>query len=197
MQVYALLFDDYEALDLMGAVEFLYHCPDMHLHYVSLSGGLIRSTQGFLTATTALDTLSDKSVLIVPGGQGTRKLVDDEQFLRKLSVWATKSDYCLSICTGSALLARAGCLDGYLATSNKRAFDWVKSQNNKVRWQKVARWVQDGKFFSSSGISAGMDMTLAFIAHLHGVDIAQNIANRCEYHWQQDPNVDKFASLYN
>ena len=63
----------------------------------------------------------------------------------------------MSVCTGSALLARAGVLDGLKATTNKRAFDWVRSQGPRVTWMPRARWVQDGSVFTSSGVSAGMD----------------------------------------
>ena len=71
-----------------------------------------------------------------------------------------------SVCTGSALLAKAGVLDGLRATSNKLAFAWASSQSEKVQWQQQARWVEDGKVFSSSGVSAGIDMSLAVIAKL-------------------------------
>lgn len=196
MNVYCLLFDNYETLDLMGVVEFLYHCPDVHLHYVSYQGGLIKSRQGFFVKTDKLDTLTAPSVLVVPGGQGTRPLVGDEPFLKALSAWVSQCTYCLSICTGSALLAKANCLDGVRATSNKKSFDWVAQQSDKVHWQKVARWVKDDKFYVSSGVSAGMDMALAFIADKLGMQVAQHIANHCEYHWQQDPNQDDFAKLY-
>ena len=67
------------------------------------------------------------------------------------------------MCTGSALLAKAGLLDGIRATTNKRAFAWARSQSDKVIWEKEARWVEDDKFFASSGVSAGMDMSLAVI----------------------------------
>ena len=66
-----------------------------------------------------------------------------------------------TVCTGSALLARTGRLDGIAATSNKAAFAWVMEQGPKVDWKPEARWVEDGKFMTSSGVSAGMDMALA------------------------------------
>jgi len=59
-------------------------------------------------------------------------------------------------------------LDGYTATSNKRAFAWVKQQSSAVTWLESARWVVDGNRWTSSGVSAGIDMTLALVAHLLG-----------------------------
>ena len=93
-------------------------------------------------------------------------------------------------------MACTGRLDSLKATSNKKSFEWVKQCRPAVKWQPVARWVKDGKFYTSSGVSAGMDMALGFIADYYGSDLAQDIANHTEYHWQKDPCVDNFARLY-
>ena len=100
-----------------------------------------------------------------------------------------------SVCTGSALLAKAGVLDGLRATSNKLAFAWAASQSEKVQWQQQARWVEDGKVFSSSGVSAGIDMALAVIAKLVSQQAAEQAANFAEYTWQRDADCDPFASV--
>ncbi|WGE15105.1 DJ-1/PfpI family protein [Pasteurella multocida] len=65
-----------------------------------------------------------------------------------------------------------------------------------MKWKAVARWVRDGKFYTSSGVSAGMDMTLGFICDHYSQGLAQQIANQTEYIWNADPNKDEFASLY-
>ena len=77
-------------------------------------------------------------------------------------------------------------LDGLRATSNKLAFAWAASQSEKVQWQQQARWVEDGKVFSSSGVSAGIDMALAVIAKLVSQQAAEDAANFAEYSWQRD-----------
>lgn len=196
MDIYCLMFEDYETLDLMGAVEFLSRIPDAVLHYVSQNGGMVRSRQGFSVQTEALAVMKADSVLLVPGGQGTRKLVSDTAFLNELAQWVSQAQVCLAVCTGSALLAAAGCLNGVKATSNKRAFEWVKSLNPAVDWQPVARWTQDGKFYTSSGVSAGMDMALGFIADRFGFGLAEEIAAHTEYRRQSNPAADGFAKLY-
>jgi transcriptional regulator GlxA family with amidase domain len=81
-----------------------------------------------------------------------------------------------SVCTGAALLARARLLDGLRATTNMRSFAWVQSQGPKANWIRQARWVEDGKFVTSSGVSAGIDMTLAIIARLVNAEIAEKTA---------------------
>ena len=77
MDIYALIFDDYETLDLMGPVEFLARVPEMKISYVSFDGGMKRSKQGFLIKTKKLSKMPKESVLLLPGGQGTRALLDD------------------------------------------------------------------------------------------------------------------------
>lgn len=196
MDIYCLMFEDYETLDLMGAVEFLSRIPEVVLHYVSQNGGTVRSKQGFFVQTEALTVMKPGSVLLVPGGQGTRKLVSDTAFLNCLAEWVSQAQVCLAVCTGSALLAAADCLSGVKATSNKRAFEWVKSVNPAVDWQPVARWERDGKFYTSSGVSAGMDMALGFIADRFGFELAEEIAAHTEYRWQNNPATDEFAKLY-
>lgn len=104
-----------------------------------------------------------------------------------------KSKYCLSVCTGSALLAKTGLLNNKKATSNKKAFEWVKSINANVLWIEKARWVVDQKYYTSSGVSAGIDMVLGFVAERFGMIEAKKIAENIEYIWNSDPNNDPFA----
>jgi transcriptional regulator GlxA family with amidase domain len=96
--------------------------------------------------------------------------------------WADPNlKYVLSVCTGAALVARSGCVDGKRGTSNKFAFAWVKSQREEVKWVGKARWVEDGRWWSSSGVSAGTDMTLGWIEALWGVEKAEEIAKWMEW----------------
>ena len=107
-----------------------------------------------------------------------------------------KADHVAVVCTGTTLVAKTGLLDGHKATTNKAAFDWVANQGPNVDWQKKARWVESGKFFTSSGVSAGIDMSLALIAHLLGEDKALEAARWAEYDWHRDPDWDPFAEVY-
>jgi putative intracellular protease/amidase len=131
----------------------------------------------------------------VPGGSGTRREVSNEPLLAELRRLAGVARFATTVCTGSALLARSGALDGMRATSNKRAFAWAVAQGPRVRWVAEARWVEDGKFFTSSGVSAGMDMALALIARIADRETSVGIANRTEYAWHEDKGWDPFAKL--
>jgi putative intracellular protease/amidase len=191
-----LLFDDFETLDAFGPVEVLGHLShrnSFEMHFISINGGIVKSRQGTEILTQSVNDIEQDGILVIPGGQGTRVFVNDEEFVKKLSEIASCSKYCLAICTGSALLAKTGLLDGRRATSNKRAFDWVKSVNKNVDWIPKARWVVDGKFYTSSGVSAGMDMAFGFIADIAGGRTAEEIANAIEYVWNQDKANDLFA----
>lgn len=194
----AVLFDGFELLDLYGPLE-LVGLLEGRVGIVTVGErvGAIRSSQAPSgVADVSIFESRAFDVLLVPGGAGTRRLVADERFLQAVSRHAKTAKYVASVCTGSAILAKAGLLDGRRATSNKRAFAWVKSQGPKVEWVPQARWVEDGRFFTSSGVSAGMDMTLGLIQRLFDRETSIRIAQRAEYEWHEDSGWDPFAKIH-
>ena len=189
-----ILFDDFETLDAFGPAEIIGRLADTYeLDYFSSNGGMVTSRQRVQVHTRPLEEMASGGVLLIPGGLGTRTLVNDERFIRELTHAANSADYVLTVCTGSALLAKTGLLDKRQATSNKRAFDWVTSVNDAVTWVPHARWVVDGPFYTSSGVSAGMDMTLGFIADVFDRSTAENVADSIEYIWNSDNDFDPFS----
>ncbi len=100
----------------------------------------------------------------------------------------------MTVCTGSALLARTGLLDGKKATSNKRAFAWAKTNSEKAIWDNKARWTIDEKFYTSSGVSAGIDMSLGFLSDRFGIEFARQVADEIEYIWTEDKDNDTFTA---
>ncbi|MFT0213427.1 DJ-1/PfpI family protein [Pseudomonas sp. F1_0610] len=192
MLINVLLFNDYETLDALGPIQVLGNVEGFKINCVSLNGGLIRSAQGVESMTSVAQT-DPNAVFLVPGGRGTRALVSNTHFLTQLKQLADASLWCLSVCTGAALLAKAGILDGITATSNKKAWDWVINNSNAVNWKRTARWCVDGKFYTSSGVSAGIDMALGFVADRFNIEYAQNIAQHIEYNWHNDKDSDPFA----
>ena len=191
-----LLFDQFELLDVFGPLEmFGLLNEDFAIRLVAEVGSDVASAQG--PRSIIDDHFADArsyDVLLVPGGMGTRREVENAALLRWLAQAAASAEIVTSVCTGAALLAKAGLLDGRRATTNKMAFDWVASQGPAVQWQRRARWVEDGKFFTSSGVSAGMDMALALIARLHGIERAREVAQWAEYVWNEDDADDPFAA---
>ncbi|ULQ58575.1 DJ-1/PfpI family protein [Brucepastera parasyntrophica] len=193
MNVNCLLFNDFETLDLFGPVEVFGKVEGYNINYYSINGGNIISAQNAQINTENVNAIGAGGILIIPGGKGTRKLVHDNEFIQKLKYAAEKSEWCLTVCTGSALLAKTGLLDNRNATSNKIAFEWVKSNGKNVNWKYTARWVADKKYYTSSGISAGIDMSLGFIFDRFGEEKVNQISNMMEYEWKNDKDHDPFA----
>lgn len=191
-----LLFPGFETLDVFGPVEIFGKVEGSTIRYYSETGSLIRNTDNIEIKTDPVELLmpEETDILLIPGGTGTRKEIDNPVFIEKIRTLASGSQYTLTVCTGSALLAKTGLLDGRSATSNKRAFGWVESSSAKVNWIKQARWVKDGKYYTSSGVSAGMDMALGFIRDMLGTEEARKIAFRIEYNWQEDESADNFCN---
>jgi putative intracellular protease/amidase len=196
MNVGVLLFDNFETLDVFGPVEILgRNKSDYQITFYSLLGGQIKNEHGIAIQTEPLKNIQEGTdVFLIPGGIGTRKEVDNVQLINAIKQISNQSKYVLTVCTGSALLAKTGLLDGKKATSNKRAFQWVISQGKNVNWIKQARWVVDDKYYTSAGVSAGMDMTLGFLADIHGVEFARTVALQIEYNWLENKDEDNFSN---
>ncbi len=191
----ALVFPGFELLDLFGPLEmFGMHAEAFDIQIVAQSIFAVASAQGPRSLPDQ-DIEADRQydVLLVPGGQGTRSEVHNPEILNWLRNQANGATLVTSVCTGSALLARAGVLDERRATTNKRAFQWVADQGPRVEWISQARWVRDGRFYTASGVSAGIDMSLAVIAELLGEDAARDAADWGEYFWNSDSENDPFA----
>ena len=190
-----LLFPDFETLDVFGPLEMFGMLNDrLEIAMISEQGGLVQSAQGqFVHAEFHLINAPHLDLLLIPGGMGTRKEVFNSTILEWIKNRCQQSEITMSVCTGSALLAKTGVLDGLKATSNKRALNWVMEHGPKVEWQKKARWVDSGKIITSSGISAGIDMSLYTIARLYGEEVGDEIAARAEYQVNKDADLDFFA----
>lgn len=190
-----VLFEGFELLDFFGPLEMVGLMEgDTKITVVAEKTGAVKSScgpSGVAEATMADSTGFD--VLLIPGGIGTRKEMKNPQFLAGLKRLAEASQIVATVCTGSLLLAATRLLDGRKATSNKQVFQEVKTYAPKVDWIAKARWVEDGKYFTSSGVSAGMDMTLAVIAKLCGREKSLHVASKAEYTWHEDSSWDPFA----
>jgi len=196
MNVGVLLFENFETLDVFGPVEILGRLKDFYtISFYSLQGGLIRNQHGVEISTEKLESDSNNlDLFIIPGGQGTRKEVDNRALIDSIRRISLLSKYVLTVCTGSALLAQTGLLDNRKATSNKRVFEWVTGYGKSVNWIKHARWTVDDKYYTSSGVSAGMDMTFGFLSDVHGLEFARKAAFEIEYNWSEDKANDNFCN---
>ena len=194
-RIAALIFDGFEMLDLYGPLElFSMHRDDFDIVTVAADAGPMTASGG--PATLAEAGFADGhryDMVLVPGGRGVRAAQVDQAHLDWRAQVCDQAEVVMSVCTGSALLAAAGVLDGKRATTNKIAFDWVKGLHPAPDWQERARWVVDGKVYTSSGVSAGMDMALDVIKDLIGAQAAKDAAHWAEYIPNPDPENDPFA----
>ncbi|RAX19047.1 DJ-1/PfpI family protein [Actinomyces sp. Z5] len=182
LRIGLLLFQDFELLDACGPLGVFGRFPELDVHLLASRPGPVRSRQGVrLVADGILADAHHCDLLMTPGGQGVRRLVSDSRFLSTLADSASTVDCVTSVCTGSALLAAAGMLEGYRATSNLRAFEWVSGFGVEVNWVRGVRWVHDRDRWTSGGISAGIDMSLALMGHYFGETRMNAAASELEY----------------
>lgn len=138
-----LLFPKFQLLDVFGPVDVFGLIPDkIKIVFIAQKHGLIKSAQGAeIIVDYDLTDVPQLDMLLVPGGIGTRNEVFNQQLLDWIKDIAGITKLVLSVCTGSALLARSGILDNHRATSNKLSFNWVMEQGPNVNWVKKARWI--------------------------------------------------------
>ena len=136
----ALIFPGFELLDVFGPMEmFGLLSKDYELNLIAEHKGAIQSGQKLsAVADFSIKDRLDFDIIFVPGGAGTRKEVENSNVLKWIEKTADHAEFVLSVCTGSALLAKTGLLDDKRATTNKAAFEWVVSQGPRVQWVKQA-----------------------------------------------------------
>lgn len=191
-----VLYDGFELLDVFGPLEMWAYVPEFNLVTVAEHAGPVKSGQDVeVIADYSFEDCPALDILMVPGGAGTFRELQNDVMLTFLRTRHEESDITTSVCSGSALLAKAGILDGHKATSNKQYFDLATEQSEKVDWVWEARWVDDGDVVTSSGVSAGIDMALHLIRRLYGETTAKAIADGTEYEPHTDPSDDPFARM--
>lgn len=180
MNIAIPIFDRLTALDAVGPYEVLSRLPGATVHFIAAEPGPKRTETAMLalTADRRLDELPDPEVIVVPGGFGTRALMEDEEMLSWLRTAHWSSQWTTSVCTGSLLLAAAGILDGLEATTH-----WLELEALRLHGATPVnrRVVQQGKVITAAGVSAGIDMALALAAQIAGPELAQAIQLGIEY----------------
>ena len=192
----ALVFPGFQTLDFFGPIEMLGgFFDDIAVTVVAQGADPVVSRHGQrIQVDRAIAEADDYDLLFVPGGDSALVAAEDDVLMSWLRDASQNAERVMAVCTGSILLGMAGVLDGRRATTNKQDFTSTVHLAPGVDWVKEARWVEDGKFFTSSGVSAGMDMALAVAADLFGLDKALEMADGCEYTWHQDTGRDPFAA---
>jgi transcriptional regulator GlxA family with amidase domain len=180
MNVAIPIFDRVTALDAVGPYEVLSRLPGARVRFIAASAGPKRTENGMLalTADGTLDELPHPEVIVVPGGLGTRALMQDESVLEWLRTAHRTAEWTTSVCTGSLVLAAAGILDGLEATTHWMVLDALAEYAAVPVSRRV---VEQGKVITAAGVSAGIDMALLLAARIAGDDVAQAIQLGLEY----------------
>jgi putative intracellular protease/amidase len=180
MKIAILLYDRFTALDAVGPYEVLSRLPGATVHFVAVEPGEKRTETEMLgmTADVSIDELPHPEIVVVPGGYGTRALLEDEQILSWVRGAHETSEWTTSVCTGSLLLAAAGILDGLEATTHWLEYDLLERLGARPTARRV---VEQGKVITSAGVSSGIDMGLVLAARVAGDDVAKAIQLGIEY----------------
>jgi transcriptional regulator GlxA family with amidase domain len=180
MQVAYLLYDRFTVLDITGPHEVLNSLPDVESVFVAEHSGPVRNESGTLAlvADRALEEVPHPDIVVVPGGFGSRLLLERGPVLDWLRDAHETSTWTTSVCTGALLLAAAGLLDGAPATTHWFAREQLAALGARPVPERVVR---HGKIVTAAGVSAGIDMALQLVALMRGEDAAKAIQLGIEY----------------
>ncbi len=180
MQIAIPLYEDFTALDAVGPNEILGRIPGFTVRWLAHEPGPVRSDSADLriVADGVFEDAPHPDIVLVPGGTGTHRFLEDERILSWLREAHEHSTWTTSVCTGSLLLAAAGILDGVDATTH-----WTRTEKLErlgAHYVKE-RVVHRGKIVTGAGVSAGIDMALTLAALMHGEEVAQTLQLASEY----------------
>jgi transcriptional regulator GlxA family with amidase domain len=188
MRIGIALFEDAEELDWAGPWEVLAFWagvwPDdgVEVRTVAAAAAPVRCAKGLRVLPDATwEDIGPLDVLVYPGGQGTRRQLDDEVVLDRLRGVAASGTLMTSVCTGSLVYAAAGLLDGLAATTHWRSLDRLGRLGSGVEVRPDDRFVDAGAVVTAAGVSAGIDMALHLVARLHSVERAREVRRGIQY----------------
>ena len=174
------LYDRFTALDAVGPYEVLSRLPSAEVVFVAEEAGPVRTDTRALTlvAERALADVDACDVVVVPGGPGTREMLEPQPLHEWLRAIDATTQWTTSVCTGALLLGAAGLLDGLEATTHWSAFDTLASLGARPTERRV---VPQGKVVTAAGVSAGIDMALWLAGQIAGDEVAKAIQLGIEY----------------
>lgn len=174
-----VLIENMVQLDLTGPYEVLARVPGWTVELVAVSRNPVRTDRGLtIVPTVTRDLAAKPNLFVLPGGAGIDDAMADPEWVRFTRDQAEAADHVFGICTGAFLLAAAGLLIGRRAGAHWQARDLLSKFGATPCDDRM---VQDGKFYTSGGVTSGIDMALKVVADLAGVETAQKIQLAMEY----------------
>jgi transcriptional regulator GlxA family with amidase domain len=180
-----LLFDGVEELDFVGPWEVFTSAaagrPDDRVVTIAQSSAPVRCAKGLrVLPDHVFDDAPALDVVLVPGGQGTRREVDNPALIDWIRAVAPGCSWVTSVCTGALLLHEAGAARGRRVTTHWAFVETLRARGD-ITVQERVRYVRDGKLVTAAGVSAGIDMALWLVGQLHDPDYARSIQHVIEY----------------
>lgn len=188
-QVQILAFDGMEVLDYAGPYEVFNVAGELGGGAFAVAsvgvGASPRGRGGFgVVPTYGLDDAPLGDIVVIPGGSGTRALVDDKRLLAWVQDRATTAELVLTVCTGALVAGAAGLLDGLSATTHHDAYDELAAIAPATSVLRGPRFVRSSdRIRTSAGVSAGVDLALATVAELAGTPLRDAVVNEMEWGW--------------
>ena len=189
-----LIFNDVEVLDFCGPFE-VFSATGRSRDALPFRVFTVAENSGAITARNGLSvnpafTFADcpaPDILVVPGGYGTRRLLENERVLDWIREQSVRVELLLSVCTGSLLLAKAGLLNGAEATTHHLALELLRQLAPAAIVRPDKRFIDNGRVIVAAGVAAGIDMSLHVVARLLGMEEALATAQYIEYPWRDEP----------
>ncbi len=187
-----LVFDDVEVLDAFGPFEVfgvsgfgMSEELPFHVYTVAEHEGPIIARNGLsVNPTYTIANCPQPNLLLIPGGFGTRRLLENTTILNWIAAQVDRVELLLSVCTGALLLAKTGLLKGLSATTHWGSIDTLQNLAPDTHVYPDKRYVDNGKIILSAGVSAGIDMSLYVVSRLLGEEQASKTARHMQYdHW--------------
>jgi transcriptional regulator GlxA family with amidase domain len=180
MRIAIPLYDRFTALDAVGPYEVLSRMPGAEVCWLATEPGPVHTDNDMLgiVADAAYEDMSDPEIVLVPGGLGTRAMLDEGRLIGWIRRAHETSEWTTSVCTGSLLLGAAGVLDGLEATSHWTELETLERFGARPSDRRV---VEQGKVITAAGVSSGIDMALVLAARIAGPEVAQMIQLGIEY----------------
>jgi len=183
-----LIFNDVEVLDFCGPFEVFSVTNEIHslkpfnVYTVAEEDKPVIARNNLsVNPRYTINNCPKPDILIVPGGQGTRKEMNNPVLVNWVKDSFDHLELLLSVCTGALILAKAGLLEGLTATTHHAALDLLKKAAPKTKIVKDQRFVDNGKIILSAGISAGIDMSFYVVDKLVGKEAVVATSKYMEY----------------
>lgn len=194
-RICVLVFPNFQLLDAAGPISAFEAAGGYEVRIVAARSGAVRSSSGVEWMAQGLPRGPLDGTLLLAGGDGIDAAMHDEILLRFIRRSATRQQRVASVCSGSLLLAATGLLDGRTATTHWSRTAQFQRLFPQVRLEVDRIFVQDGSMWTSAGITAGIDLALAMIAHDMGADVARRVAQELVVYYRRPGGQSQFSAL--